>query len=610
MPTTIGTAYVQILPTTEGITHNLTGLLSGPAETAGESGGKRMGSGILKGLGAGAAAIGTAATAAIGSIVSMADKTAQAGDAIDKQSQKLGVTAEQYQAMAYAAEHSGFSVDVFRTAAKSLEATDFGGSVWDAVAAIQAIEDPAKRAAKAQELLGIKAAQEMAPLINGSMTIDEYRASLESLGGMMSNETVAASAAYEDAMTDMNTAISGVKNGLVAGFLPAMTDTINGVALLASGSSEGIKMIEEGFNAFLDGLLEKIPAILETGGELVMTLGEAIMDHIPQILEIGGTLLIRLATGISSNLPQLIPKAVEIIMTIVNSLVANVPALIEAALQLIVGLATGLVQAIPTLVTYIPQIVNSIVSALQEAAPMIGATGLQLIVSLASGMLENLPQMISTGIELVASLISGLLNAIPQLVAALPQVWNAIKTAFSSVDWAVLGRQLIEKVKTALTTAGASLRAAATGVWNSVKTNFGSIDWLSLGTDLINGIITGLTNAAGSLYTSVKNIIKNALGAGKKEAEVGSPSKLFAREIGRWIPAGIAVGIEGNLTPVDRAIRGAIDTAAGAMPAESAAPAAGNSWVVNVTVSGAEDPEAWAETFVRSLRRQVRMGAV
>ena len=610
MPTTIGTAYVQILPTTEGITSNLTGLLSGPSEAAGQSGGKSMGSGLLKGLGASAAAIGAGAAAAVGGIISMANQTALAGDVIDKQSQKLGVTAEQYQAMAYAAEHSGFSVETFGTAARKLAATDFTGNVWDAVAAIQAIEDPAKRAAKAEELLGTRAAKEMAPLINGTMTIDEYRASLEDLGGMMSNEAVAAGAAYKDAMTDVNAAISGVKNSLVTGFLPSMTDVLNGVAQLASGSTEGIGMIEAGFSSFLDGLTEKIPGILETGSELAMKLGEAIMDHIPKLMEIGGTLLIKLASGISGKLPELIPKAVSIISTIVNGLIQNIPALVQAALQLITGLATGFVKAIPTLVACVPEIISSVVQALRESKSELSGTGLQLIVSLASGILENLPEMITTGISLITSLITGLLESIPRLVAALPQIWNAIKTAFSQVDWAALGRQLIDKVKTALTGAGASLRSAATGVWNSVKTSFSNIDWKGLGNDLINGIITGLKNAAGTLYENVRGIIKKALGAGRDEAEVGSPSKLFARELGRWIPEGVAVGIEDNLTPVDRALRDVIGSAVQAMPDGGARTAAGSNINVYMTVSGAEDPETWAETFARSLKMQVRMGAI
>lgn len=410
MPTTIGTAYVQILPTTEGITNNLTGLLSGPTAAAGEAGGKNMGSGLLKGLGAGAAAIGAAATAAVGGIVDMANQAAQAGDAIDKQSQKLGVSAEQYQAMAYAAEHSGFSVETFGTAAKTLANTDFAGNVWDAVEAIQAIEDPAERAAAAQELLGTRAALEMAPLINGAMTIDDYRSSLEALGGMMSNEAVAASAAYEDALTDMNTALNGVKNGLVADFLPSMTDVINGVALLASGSTEGISQIEEGFNTFMDGLMEKIPTIIETGGELAMTLGEAIMEHIPEILEIGGTLLIELATGIAGRLPELIPRTVEIIMTIVNGLIQNMPALIQAALQLIVGLATGLVQAIPTLVTYIPQIVRSIATAFIQAVPEIAEAGWQLIAGLADGIVQGLGAVWDTITGVARSIVNGIKN--------------------------------------------------------------------------------------------------------------------------------------------------------------------------------------------------------
>lgn len=408
MPTTIGTAYVQILPTTEGITSNLTSVLEGSSSSAGESGGKSMASGILKGLGASAVALGTAATAAISGIVSMANETAQAGDTIDKQSQKLGVTAEQYQALAYAAEHSGFSVETFKTAAKTLAGTDFDGNVWDAVEAIQAIEDPAERAAAAQELLGAKAASEMAPLINGTTTIEEYRSSLEELGGMMSNEAVAASEAYEDAMTDMNTAINGVKNGLVADFLPSMTDVINGIALLASGSTEGIAQIEEGFSSFIEGLMEKIPTIIETGGELILTLGEAILEHIPEIIEIGGTLLIELATGIAGRLPELIPKTVEIIMTIVNGLIQNMPALISAALQLIVGLAKGLIQAIPALIPYIPQIIASIVTAIVQSIPEIVAAGWQLIQGLADGIVEGLAAVWDTIVGVAKSIVQGI----------------------------------------------------------------------------------------------------------------------------------------------------------------------------------------------------------
>ncbi len=408
MPTTIGTAYVQILPTTEGITGNLTSLLEGPSASAGESGGKSMTSGILKGLGAGAAALGTAATAAIGGIVNMANQTAQAGDVIDKQSQKLGVSAEQYQALAYAAEHSGFSVETFKTAAKTLAGTDFDGNVWDAVEAIQAIEDPAERAAAAEQLLGARAAAEMAPLINGTTTLNEYRSSLEDLGGMMSNEAVAASAAYEDAMTDMNTAITGVKNGLVADFLPSMTDVINGVALLASGSTEGIAQIEKGFNSFLEGLMEKIPTIIETGGKLVMRLGEAIMQHIPELISIGGTLLINLATGIAAKLPELIPKTVEIIMTIVNGLIQNMPALISAALQLIVGLSQGLVQAIPALIPYIPKIISAIVQTLLQSLPEIVKAGWQLIGGLAEGIVQGLASALEVIKNVARQIVQGI----------------------------------------------------------------------------------------------------------------------------------------------------------------------------------------------------------
>lgn len=668
----LGKAYVQIVPSAQGISGSISKALGGEADGAGEKAGANFAAkfvSMVKGAIA-AAGIGKAISAAI--------------DQGSELQQNLGGTEAVWQGFAdtiqstatEAYKNMGMSASDYMATANKI-GTLMQGSGIDQAAALEMTTNAMQRAADVASVMGISTEEAMNAITGAAKgnftmmdnigvamnatTIEAYAKAkkgwenfswntatnaqktalamemfMEQTGQYAGNfaresaETMSGSlgamkSAFEDLLGNLalgRSVEAPLKNlqttvtAYLHNLLPAVSGIVTQLPTMLLSTVVGLApdLVQSGaemINGIISGFSAQIPVLITTLIMAASTIGDTLLEAAPELISSGIELLRSLAEGFVKALPFLSSRIPRVIMAIANGLVSNMSALIQAALQIIVELANGLMQAIPTLLTYIPQIVSSIVETLKEEGPQIGAAGLQLIVSLASGILENLPEIISAGIEMLTALINGLIGAIPQLVAALPQIWNAIKTAFAAVDWAALGRQLIEKVRTSLSSSGASLRAAATGVWNSVKTSFAGIDWKALGKDLIDGIKKGLTNAAGSLYSSVKDIIKRALGAGREEAEVGSPSKLFAREIGRWIPAGIAVGIEGNLSPVDRAIRGAIDTAAGAMPSEAVpAAAAGSNINVYMTVSGAEDPGAWAETFARSLKRQVRMGAI
>ena len=81
------------------------------------------------------------------------------------------------------------------------------------------------------------------------------------------------------------------------------------------------------------------------------------------------------------------------------------------------------------------------------------------------------------------------------------------------------------------------------------------MDWLSVGWDIIQGIINGLWNAASGLWNTMKDLASRAWQSARDALGIGSPSKVFADQIGRWIPAGMAQGIEDNLEPVDASVR-------------------------------------------------------
>ncbi len=68
----------------------------------------------------------------------------------------------------------------------------------------------------------------------------------------------------------------------------------------------------------------------------------------------------------------------------------------------------------------------------------------------------------------------------------------------------------------------------------------------SLGKNLAAGVITGIDIEKEHLASSGSRLIDYVSRGAKKRAEIHSPSRLFEREIGEQLPAGVGVGIENN----------------------------------------------------------------
>lgn len=169
----------------------------------------------------------------------------------------------------------------------------------------------------------------------------------------------------------------------------------------------------------------------------------------------------------------------------------------------------GLDVALRNMSESVGNFLNVILSMLGELAPQIP----DFLKGLADTVIANAPALIEGGVAMIVQLAVGLVQAIPQLIDKIPEIWDAMKRGFSTVDWGSLGVQIIQ------------------------------------------GIINGIAAAASALWQTMKNLAASAWRWAQDAFEIGSPSKLFAREVGRWIPAGIAEGIDDNLQPIDTSVR-------------------------------------------------------
>lgn len=294
-----------------------------------ETGFKNFGSNLKKGvqnvakIAAGAAAAGAAAFGAVtAAVVKGTGEVAAFGDNIDKASQKLGISAKAYQEWDAVLQHSGTSIDSMgigmkTLATKAAEGSDafkaLGISQKEAarmsredlfartITALQGVQNANQRAQLAQELFG-KSAMELGPLLNTSAKDTQaMKDRVNELGGVLSDEAVKASAAYQDSLQDMTTAMDGMKRGLFASFLPSLTSVMDGITEIFAGG-KGKAQITRGVRQLIDTMSTELPRLLRNGLKIGTAVGRAVISAIPETVR-----RIRTAAGnLFNNLKNLL----------------------------------------------------------------------------------------------------------------------------------------------------------------------------------------------------------------------------------------------------------------------------------------------------------------
>ena len=407
---TLGQAYVQIVPSADGISNSISSVLSGPADKAGQDAGSTFGSsfgskmktGLLM-AGAGIAAFGATAGVALGKSISDVSKY---GDHVDKMSQKIGFSAEGFQKWDYVLNRAGTSIDSMAPVMKTLSNAAVSNSdafqqlgisqeevanmsqeelFGRTIQALSGMEEGAERTALASKLLG-RGASELAPLINGGTeAIEEQMKMAEEYGMVMSDDSVKASADFVDAQTTLQGTLTGLKNKVTADFLPAATDVVNGLAMMAAGDvSGGFEQIQAGIGEFVGSIAQHVPEMIQKGGELLVGFIQGLTEKIPELATSAAEAIRGFAEGFGQDSEggmELIAKAGEMMAALGGALMDAAGALIPAVVELIwnffsetdwVGLALSVGQAVfdgfaeifPQAVEYIGQVVADIMDVL------------------------------------------------------------------------------------------------------------------------------------------------------------------------------------------------------------------------------------------------------
>lgn len=558
---TIGTAYLQIRPSMEGVK----GELEQAMGDAGKSGSSSFGSAFSSGI----SAVAKATTAALGTAVA-------------------GVSAITKSAVDSFADYEQLTGGI---------ETLFGD---DAEAVLKNAE------------LAFKSA--------GMSTNDYMETTIQSAASLISSlegDMAKAADLMDMSITDMadnvnkmGTSMEAVQNAY-RGFSRGNFTMLDNLALGFAGTAEGmqelldkaeeISGIEYNIDSYSD-IVEAIHVVQEEMGITGTTAKEAsgtisgsiasmgaawqnlvtgIADPnqdlgvlIDNVIQTGTTALSNLMPTIEHALlgiGEAVTKVAPIIAQMLPNLVTTlIPPLIDAAIQLVNALVGALPDILGIIVQQIPMLFNLIVETVISLLPVIIDLGLQLILALADGLIQNLPtlipavvdviltivdkltdpdtlvQLVDAALQLIIALVEGLIRALPKLIAKAPEIVKNLLTAIIQAAPMILeaGAELLFKliegilmVVGQLVTTGAELvESVKEGFWQKIE------DAKNWGKDMIQNFIDGIKAKWENLKSTVTDLastIKSLLGFSEPEAGPLSNFHTFAPDMMQLFASGI-----------------------------------------------------------------------
>lgn len=165
-----------------------------------------------------------------------------------------------------------------------------------------------------------------------------------------------------------------------------------------------------------------------------------------------------------------------------------------------------------------------------------------------SGAVEAVKGFVSTAWENIKSNTSIVFNAVKSTISS---IWEGIKNFVSTTVTNIKNgiSTSFENMKNAVSEKMAAAKQTITDIWNEAQEFLSSINLYEIGRNIIQGLIDGIGSMAGALWEKAKSIaesIKNTIG---DALDINSPSRVMF-DLGKWIPLGLAEGIERNINAV------------------------------------------------------------
>lgn len=208
-------------------------------------------------------------------------------------------------------------------------------------------------------------------------------------------------------------------------------------------------------------------------GNVLQGIPQVIYGLVPEVVQTGTELLGSLAQGFTQGIPDFLANALPQLLSFTENLRENAGEFVNAGLDMITQLANGLIAGLPDLIAYVPDIIINICGIIND----------------------NMPKLLAEGVSLVVQLGVGIVKAVPDLLANWKKILQAVLSVISAVNWLNIGKNILTGVANGVKSMGSSMLTAFKGGFSSALAWIKSLPSQAVqwGKNLIQSFINGLT---------------------------------------------------------------------------------------------------------------------
>lgn len=376
----------------------------------------------------------------------------------------------------------------------------------------------------------------------------------------------------EVSLSDMNDAIVRLNTEGVSGFASfsqQAQDATSGIGTAWSKLQTGFAKAGE---SIIKGIgVERITSALQSAKAAVEAIGVTIGSTLGNLMNgsgLGGVFS-GLAPAIGGVLGMLGPLLTQ--LPLVGSLFTS----LTGPVGIVIGLFVAMYQNSEPLRMAIAGIAETFVGLGGQMSGVLGPA-LQsisgVVATLAGALGDFLAGALNAVMPLVPALSSFIQAAVPPVMAfigVIAQVASYLLGVLSPAISKVIG--FFASLVASVVSWAASFISTVSGAVSTVVGFFTSLpgrirgalagagSWLvGVGRNIVQGLTNGIRSAIGGVVSAITGGLGSAISKAKAFLGIGSPSKVMAAQIGRWIPPGVAMGVEAATPEMLRSVNSSL----------------------------------------------------
>lgn len=317
----------------------------------------------------------------------------------------------------------------------------------------------------------------------------------------------------------------------------------------------------------LMAIVDAVPMIVNTLvpmlPQLITAIVTALLGAVPQLLQAATTLLMAIVNALPTLITALTAALPQILTAITNCLQASVPVLLQAAITLLMAIVDALPAIIDALVAAIPVIITTLVDFFTNNIDTILGAAIQLLMALVDAIPEILVALGNALPQIISAILNAVVDAVPKLLKKSRELFGKIMEALGGLLGKLPGKMLevrdsiVNGIRNSLGSIGSAAADIVSAIWDHIKELPGKM--LDVGRDLVEGLWNGIRDMVGWIGDKISGFGDSVLGGLKDFFGIASPSKVMRDEVGKFLPAGIAIGIEDSTLSAVKSVRSMAD---------------------------------------------------